>query len=108
MYTFILVDGIRSVTNHLNSADGTIKRGRGRTRGSGTGRGRGGGTHTALAASGTLTTTTTSARGQGVVRKPRVTKAARQIIEQEKMERERAALLNMKPTGYVVPGPPLG
>ena len=62
-------------------ADGTIKRGRGRGRGgttrgdaSGRGRGRGGGP---------------GSRGGTTVRKPRVTKADRALMEQEKIEREK-------------------
>lgn len=64
-------------------ADGTIKRGRGRGRGgttrgdtSGRGRGRGGGP---------------GSRGGTTVRKPRVTKADRALMEQEKHEREKMA-----------------
>lgn len=64
-------------------ADGTIKRGRGRGRGgstrgetSGRGRGRGGGP---------------GSRGGQTVRKPRVTKADRAAMEQEKLEREKMA-----------------
>jgi hypothetical protein len=63
-------------------ADGTIKRGRGRGRGgttrgdtSGRGRGRGG----------------PGSRGGTTVRKPRVTKADRALMEQEKHEREKMA-----------------
>jgi hypothetical protein len=64
-------------------ADGTVKRGRGRGRGgsargetSGRGRGRGGGP---------------GSRGGNTVRKPRVTKADRAAMEQEKLEREKMA-----------------
>lgn len=64
-------------------ADGTVRRGRGRGRGgsvrgetSGRGRGRGGGP---------------GSRGGSTVRKPRVTKADRAMMEQEKHEREKLA-----------------
>lgn len=67
----------------LNRADGTVRRGRGRGRGgatrgetSGRGRGRGGGP---------------GSRGGNTVRKPRVTKADRALMEQEKHEREKMA-----------------
>jgi len=63
-------------------ADGTVRRGRGRGRGgavrgeaSGRGRGRGG----------------PGSRGGSTVRKPRVTKADRAMMEQEKIEREKMA-----------------
>ncbi|KAF2399844.1 HPC2-domain-containing protein [Trichodelitschia bisporula] len=67
----------------VERADGTVKRGRGRGRGTatrgdaaarGAGRGRG-------------------ARGGTTVRKPRVTKADRALMEQEKLEREKQAAL---------------
>ncbi|KAF2838587.1 HPC2-domain-containing protein [Patellaria atrata CBS 101060] len=73
----------------VERADGTVKRGRGRgrggtTRGDGTGRGRGGGGR--------------GSRGGATVRKPRVTKADRALMEQEKAEREKmAATLAAKP-----------
>jgi hypothetical protein len=64
-------------------ADGTVRRGRGRGRGgtvrgetSGRGRGRGGGP---------------GSRGGTTVRKPRVTKADRAMMDQEKLEREKMA-----------------
>lgn len=64
-----------------NRADGTVRRGRGRGRGgttrgetSGRGRGRGGGP---------------GSRGGSTVRKPRVTKADRAAMEQEKIAREK-------------------
>ncbi|KAF2470343.1 histone promoter control 2 [Lindgomyces ingoldianus] len=67
----------------VERADGTVKRGRGRGRGgtvrgeaSGRGRGRGGGP---------------GSRGGSTVRKPRVTKADRAMMEQEKHEREKMA-----------------
>jgi hypothetical protein len=67
----------------LNRADGTVRRGRGRGRGgtvrgetSGRGRGRGGGP---------------GSRGGTTVRKPRVTKADRAQMEQEKQARESLA-----------------
>jgi hypothetical protein len=67
----------------VERADGTVRRGRGRGRGgtargetSGRGRGRGGGP---------------GSRGGSTVRKPRVTKADRAMMEQEKLEREKMA-----------------
>jgi hypothetical protein len=67
----------------ISRADGTVRRGRGRGRGgtargetSGRGRGRGGGP---------------GSRGGSTVRKPRVTKADRAMMEQEKLEREKMA-----------------
>ncbi|KAF2751837.1 hypothetical protein M011DRAFT_473141 [Sporormia fimetaria CBS 119925] len=67
----------------IERADGTTKRGRGRGRGgstrgetSGRGRGRGGGP---------------GSRGGNTVRKPRVTKADRAQMEQEKLQREKMA-----------------
>ncbi|KAF1988294.1 hypothetical protein K402DRAFT_411658 [Aulographum hederae CBS 113979] len=68
----------------VERSDGTVKRGRGRgrggsTRGDGTGRGRGRGGGGP------------GSRGGTTVRKPRVTKADRAQMEQEKMERERVA-----------------
>jgi hypothetical protein len=67
----------------LNRADGSVRRGRGRGRGgtargdaTGKGRGRGGGP---------------GSRGGSTVRKPRVTKADRAMMEQEKKERENLA-----------------
>ncbi|CAI6338505.1 unnamed protein product [Periconia digitata] len=73
----------------IERADGTTKRGRGRGRGgttrgdtAGRGRGRGGGP---------------GSRGGATVRKPRVTKADRAAMEQEKHEREKlAGLINQK------------
>jgi hypothetical protein len=69
----------------IHRADGTVRRGRGRGRGGairgeasgrGRGRGRGGGV---------------GSRGGSTVRKPRVTKADRAMMEQEKLEREKMA-----------------
>ncbi|KAH7085548.1 hypothetical protein BKA63DRAFT_19909 [Paraphoma chrysanthemicola] len=67
----------------VERADGTVRRGRGRGRGgtvrgdaTGRGRGRGGGP---------------GSRGGSTVRKPRVTKADRAMMEQEKKERESLA-----------------
>lgn len=39
-------------------------------------------------------------RGAAAVRKPRVTKAARALMEQEKVEREKMAVLAAKPSTY--------
>ncbi|KAI9822559.1 MAG: hypothetical protein M1827_000278 [Pycnora praestabilis] len=76
----------------IERADGTVKRGRGRGRGGST---RGGSTRGAAAGGGT-----TSIRGSTTQRKPRVTKAARAIMEQEKLEREKMAVLAAKPSTY--------
>lgn len=78
-----------------NRADGTVKRGRGRGRGStastrGSGAGRGGATGGG----------TTGTRGNTATRKPRVTKAARALMDQEMREREKMAVLAAKPMGY--------
>lgn len=78
-------------------ADGTVKRGRGRGRGgstrgetTGRGRGRGGGP---------------GSRGGQTVRKPRVTKADRAAMEQEKLEREKmaATIAAKQPLAYSTP-----
>ncbi|KAF2130054.1 histone promoter control 2 [Dothidotthia symphoricarpi CBS 119687] len=74
----------------VERADGTVRRGRGRGRGgttrgdaAGRGRGRGGGP---------------GSRGGSTVRKPRVTKADRAMMEQEKQAREsQAAMISTKP-----------
>ena len=82
-----------TIANVVGRADGTVKRGRGRgrggaSRGESSGRGsRGGGR---------------GSRGGATVRKPRVTKADRAMMEQEKIEREKmgatmAATLVSKP-----------
>ena len=78
------------------SADGTPKRGRGRggTRGAGSTRGSGAGRGGATGGG------TTGTRGNATTRKPRVTKAARALMEQEKNEREKMAVLVARPTGY--------
>ncbi|KAF2011756.1 HPC2-domain-containing protein [Aaosphaeria arxii CBS 175.79] len=77
----------------VERADGTVRRGRGRGRGgtvrgeaSGRGRGRGGGP---------------GSRGGNISRKPRVTKAERALMEQEKLEREKmgAAMAAKQPLG---------
>jgi len=79
----------------LNRADGTVRRGRGRGRGSavrgettGRGRGRGGGA---------------GSRGGTTVRKPRVTKADRAMMEQEKLQRENMAanIASKQPTAAI-------
>lgn len=67
-------------------ADGSTKRGRGKGRG-GTTRG----TKGAAAA---------TSKAAPAVRKPRVTKAARVLMEQEKVARESMAVLAAKPMGY--------
>ncbi|MCJ1299023.1 hypothetical protein MMC08_001814 [Hypocenomyce scalaris] len=77
----------------VERADGTVKRGRGRGRGGtarATGSSRGGATAGGTAAM----------RGTAAVRKPRVTKAARALMEQEKAEREKMAVLAAKPSTY--------
>ncbi|KAI9707312.1 MAG: hypothetical protein M1836_000272 [Candelina mexicana] len=77
----------------IERADGTVKRGRGRgrggsTRGSGSGRG------------GAAAGNSTSTRGSTTIRKPRVTKAARALLEEEKRQREQSASLAPKPSTY--------
>ncbi|MCJ1467475.1 hypothetical protein MMC07_006100 [Pseudocyphellaria aurata] len=69
----------------VERADGTTKRGRGK--------GRGGGTR------GTRGAAVTS-KAAPAARKPRVTKAARVLMEQEKVARENMAILAAKPMGY--------
>lgn len=78
-YVFVSKRVLRCNMLITNRADGTVKRGRGRGRGgasrgetSGRGRGRGGGP---------------GSRGGQTVRKPRVTKAERAMMEQEKAKR---------------------
>ncbi|KAF2096484.1 HPC2-domain-containing protein [Rhizodiscina lignyota] len=81
----------------VERADGTVRRGRGRgrggaTRGETSGRGSRGGAGTGR-----------GSRGGTTVRKPRVTKADRAMMEQEKLERERLATsLAAKPGPGVV------
>ena len=81
----------------MGRADGTVKRGRGRgrggaSRGESSGRGsRGGGR---------------GSRGGATVRKPRVTKADRAMMEQEKIEREKMGA-TMAATLAAKPQPPL-
>jgi len=79
----------------VERADGTVRRGRGRGRGSavrgettGRGRGRGGGA---------------GSRGGTTVRKPRVTKADRAMMEQEKLQRENMAanIASKQPTAAI-------
>ncbi|QDS77893.1 hypothetical protein FKW77_000546 [Venturia effusa] len=90
VYSGPLVTEPEKVT--IERADGTVKRGRGRgrggtARGDATGRGRGGGGGR-------------GSRGGATVRKPRVTKADRAMMEQEKLEREKmAANLAAKQSG---------
>ncbi|MCJ1256370.1 hypothetical protein MMC24_004191 [Lignoscripta atroalba] len=82
----------------VERADGTVKRGRGR--------GRGGTTRGAAASKGAATagggsgSGTNATRGNTTTRKPRVTKAARAMMEQEKVEREKMAILAAKPSTY--------
>lgn len=84
-----------TITNTPRRADGTVKRGRGRGRGGTTrgdtasGRGRGGGRGGGP-----------GSRGGTTVRKPRITKAERAMMEQEKTERERLGALAAKPVQY--------
>ena len=115
----------------INRADGTVKRGRGRGRGgstrgttststrggagaggAGAGAGAGGGSGAGAGGSGPGGASSTTAahngdkpistRGQMTNRKPRVTKAARLLMEQEKVEREKMAVLAARPEGYPV------
>ncbi len=82
-------DGRVLTVNHR--ADGVSKRGRGKGRGGGTrGTGKGGAT----------TNGAPSTRAVPAVRKPRVTKAAKVQMEQEKLQRENMAVLAAKPTNY--------
>ncbi|KAI4213471.1 MAG: hypothetical protein LQ351_003972 [Letrouitia transgressa] len=78
---------------NLYRADGTVKRGRGRARGP---RGGTSGGTSRGGANGGGTSTTKS----GQPRKPRVTKAAKLQMEQEKVQRESMAPLAAKPTHY--------
>ena len=74
------------ITNIEFRADGTTKRGRG------TGRGRGGSTRGVR-----------GTRGRGGAtgpRKARITKAAKETMDQEKVQRENLAMLAAKPTTY--------
>ncbi|MCJ1412076.1 hypothetical protein MMC19_006168 [Ptychographa xylographoides] len=85
----------------VERANGTVKRPRGRGRGGGSAggtstRGSGGGGRGGAAAS----AGTTGTRGSGTTRKPRVTKAARALLEAEKADREKMAVLAAKPSGY--------
>jgi hypothetical protein len=98
------------VTHDLRRADGTTKRGRGRGRGTGSRggasaatNGAGAGSGTEGAGSGTGGRGSRGGRGRGgaTVRKPRVTKAERALMEQEKLNREKmAASLATKPAQY--------
>ncbi|KAI9797859.1 MAG: hypothetical protein M1833_005059 [Piccolia ochrophora] len=93
----------------IERADGTVpKRGRGRGRGSRGGSTRGSDTGRGGSALGSTTSTrgaasagVTSTRGSTIVRKPRIRKADRARMEQEKLERERMATLAAKPSTYV-------
>ena len=82
----------------LDQPGGESRRGRG----GGRGRGRGRGASTAAGATGEEggRGIGTSSRGGGTTRKPRVTKAGRAVLNQEKQEREKMALLAAKPSGY--------
>ncbi|KAL8713861.1 MAG: hypothetical protein Q9220_002006 [cf. Caloplaca sp. 1 TL-2023] len=103
---YVVLSAIDAVTADmsLSRAEGAPKRGRGRGRGArggasgGTTRGGGGGS-AAPATPGPSTTLTKS----GQPRKQRVTKAAKAIMEAEKVQRESMAPLAAKPTSY--PGP---
>jgi hypothetical protein len=109
-YVYLLFQ--RSITNGLCSADGTTKRGRGRGRGAGSRGGAGAsGANSGAAGAGSGTEgagSGTGGRGRGgrgrggaTVRKPRVTKAERALMEQEKLNREKmAASLATKPAQY--------
>jgi hypothetical protein len=98
----------------LGRADGTTKRGRGRGRGAGSRGGAGAsGANSGAAGAGSGTEGAGSGTGGGrgsrggrgrggaTVRKPRVTKAERALMEQEKLNREKmAASLATKPAQY--------
>ncbi len=76
-------------------ADGPAKRGRGN------GRGRGGTTRGGGRGGGAAVATKDGAKAPG--RKPRVTKAAKELMEKEKAQRENLAVLASKPVGYTIP-----
>ncbi|KAI9885224.1 MAG: hypothetical protein M1823_002963 [Watsoniomyces obsoletus] len=84
----------------IERADGTIRRPRGRGRGS-RGGGGGGATRGAAGNGGNTPTSGPGSRGGTTVRKPRITKADRARMEQEKQDRERMATLAAKPSTYV-------
>ncbi|KAL9034566.1 MAG: hypothetical protein Q9214_006989, partial [Letrouitia sp. 1 TL-2023] len=86
----LVVEGEKA---NVERADGTVKRGRGRARGP---RGGTSGGSSRGGANGGGTSTTKS----GQPRKPRVTKAAKLQMEQEKVQRESMAPLAAKPTHY--------
>ena len=81
-------------------AEGGAKRGRGRGRGTtrGTSTARGGNNAAKTTTNGAKTTSTRG--GTTAVRKPRVTKEAKAQLDQERMEREKMAVLAAKPTSY--------
>ncbi|MCJ1390881.1 hypothetical protein MMC18_003742 [Xylographa bjoerkii] len=89
----------------VERADGTPKVGRGRGRGRG-GRGSRGGRGGGVSDRGAEGAPGDSGagpktRGTGVTRKPRVRKADRALMEAEKADREKMAVLVAKPAGYV-------
>lgn len=90
-------------------ADGTVKRGRGRGRGGGPGsRGGRGGRGAAAAASNHVVgegetgrpASGPGSRGGAITRKPRMKKADRLQMEQEKAAREKSTLLAAKPAAF--------
>ena len=87
-------------TDAVSRADGTVKRGRGRGRGGSTRGGAGTSRKPEGSAIGGGVGGTAATRGHTTTRKPRVTKAARALLEQEKMEREKMAILAAKPSTY--------
>jgi HPC2 and ubinuclein domain len=109
--TLVMKRWKKSTDHIIASADGTVKRGRGRGRGGGAGsRGGRGGAGAAHAANNNGEGGGSSGRGGGpgsrggtATRKPRVTKAARAILEREKQDREKMATLAAKPSGYPTP-----
>jgi hypothetical protein len=106
---FVSLSSVISLTDDIHRADGTTKRGRGRGRGTGS-RGGASGANSGAAGAGSGTEgagSGTGGRGRGrgrggaTVRKPRVTKAERALMEQEKLNREKmAASLATKPASY--------
>lgn len=86
---------------HVDSrADGAPKRGRGRGGRGGTTRPRGGATAAEKALRNGLPLTGPGSRGGSTTRKPRITKADRARMEQEKLEREKMGSMASMPSNY--------
>ena len=100
------ITGTNDTDTDTCRADGTPKVGRGRGRGRGGrgsrgGRGGGGGDRGVEGAPGDSAGGGTRTRGTATTRKPRVKKADRALMEAEKADREKMAVLVAKPAGYV-------